>query len=177
MANPIKKLLDKLKQISLKDLLQEVKKIASIGLACKASTIIEKLLWIVLGISGVVWAVFFLTIQVQDWNENAGILTKGKFELKYPAITICPKISTKYAIAERLGNFIDPLKLPEELLSLRQEFFMCTTSDELLEAWDISRINAFANYEDFCLETSYPDKGCKVNLEVHLSISTLLLKK
>ena len=67
MVNPVKNLLDKLKKISLKDLLQEVKKIASIGLECKASTIIEKLLWIVLGISGVVWAVFFLTIQVQDW--------------------------------------------------------------------------------------------------------------
>ena len=46
-------------------------------------------------------------------------------DLKYPAVTICPKISTKYAIAERLGNYIDPLKLPKELLSLRLDFLTC----------------------------------------------------
>ena len=46
-------------------------------------------------------------------------------DLKYPAATICPKISTKYAIAERLGNYIDPLNLPEELLSLRHDFLTC----------------------------------------------------
>ena len=174
MANPIKKLLDKLKQISLKDLLQEVKKIASIGLACKASTIIEKLLWIVLGISGVVWAVFFLTIQVQDWKENAGILTKGKIELKYPAITICPKVSTKYAIAERLANLIDPLKIPKELQSLRQEFFMCA-SGGLLGELDSYRATAYNNYRDFCLDTSSPEKGCKVNLGVDLHSLSILI--
>ena len=46
-------------------------------------------------------------------------------DLKYPAVTICPKISTKYAIAERLGNYIDPLNSPEELLSLRHDFLTC----------------------------------------------------
>ena len=167
MVNPIKKLLDKLKQNSLKDLLQEVKKIASIGLACKASTIIEKILWIVLGIIGIAWFVFFLTIQVQDWNENAGILTKGKFELKYPAITICPKVSTKYAIAERLGNLMDPLKIPKELQSLRQEFFMCA-SGGLLADLDKNRWDAYNYYFDFCVDTSSPDIGCKVNIKIDI---------
>ena len=50
-----------------------------------------------------------------------------KTELKYPAVTICPKISTKYAIAERLGNYIDPGNLPKGLLSLQQEMFLCAT--------------------------------------------------
>ena len=46
-------------------------------------------------------------------------------DLMNPAVTICPKVSTKDAIAERLGNFINPMNLPQELLSLRHEFFMC----------------------------------------------------
>ena len=48
-----------------------------------------------------------------------------KTDLKYPAVTICPEVSTKYAIAERLGNLVDPMNLPEELLSLRHNFLMC----------------------------------------------------
>ena len=61
-------------------------------------------------------------------QDGASVLIQGDpetTELKYPAVTICPKISTKYAIAERLGNYIDPLKLPEELLSLRLNFLTC----------------------------------------------------
>ena len=75
-----------------KDMLGEVRKIATIGMAWEASTILEKVIWIVLGIIGIVWAGSFLTIQFKDWDEDAGILTKGNFELKYPAITICPKV-------------------------------------------------------------------------------------
>ena len=63
-------------------------------------------------------------------EDGATVLIKGDPEttiLKYPAVTICPKISTKYAIAERLGNYIDPLKLPEELISLRHDFLTCAS--------------------------------------------------
>ena len=45
--------------------------------------------------------------------------------LKYPAVTICPTVSTKYGIAERLGNYIDPNKLPEKVLLLKKELFKC----------------------------------------------------
>ena len=61
-------------------------------------------------------------------QDGATVLVQGnseKMNLKYPAVTVCPKVSTKYSIAERLGNLIDPMNLPEELLSLRQDFFMC----------------------------------------------------
>ena len=78
------------------------------------------------------------------------------------------KVSTKYAIAERLGNFIDPMNLPEELLSLRQEFFMCTKTSGMLEAWTIDRPYAYTYYQTFCLDTSYPKKGCKVNFALCL---------
>ena len=64
------------------------------------------------------------------WNEHTSILIQGdsdSTEIKSPAVTICPKVSTKHAIAERLGNYIDPMYLPKELLTLRRAFFKCAT--------------------------------------------------
>ena len=64
------------------------------------------------------------------WNEHASILIQGdsdSTEIKSPAVTICPKVSTKHAIAERLGNYIEPMYLPKELLTLRRAFFKCAT--------------------------------------------------
>ena len=64
------------------------------------------------------------------WNEHASILIQGdsdSTEIKSPAVTICPKVSTKHAIAERLGNYIDPMFLPEELVALRRAFLKCAT--------------------------------------------------
>ena len=69
-------------------------------------------------------------MKALSWNEHASILIQGdsdSTEIKSPAVTICPKVSTKYAIAERLGNYIDPMYLPEELLALRRAFFKCAT--------------------------------------------------
>ena len=52
-------------------------------------------------------------------------------ELKYPAMTVCSKDSVKYALAERLGNYLDPEKyLPEEFISLRAEFMKCAAGME-----------------------------------------------
>ena len=72
----------------------------------------------------------YLCWKVFSWDESASVLIKGDSEtteLEYPAVTICPKISTKYAIAERLGNYIDPDNLPKGLLSLQQDIFLCAT--------------------------------------------------
>ena len=51
--------------------------------------------------------------------------------LGYPAVTICPKVSTKYGIAERLGNYIDPNNLPEKILTLKKELFKCRFNSSL----------------------------------------------
>ena len=48
-------------------------------------------------------------------------------DLKYPAVTLCPKVSSRYGIVERMGNYIDPLNLTKELLSLRHDYFICAT--------------------------------------------------
>ena len=106
--------------------------------------------------------------QVFSWDESASVLIKGDSEttdLKYPAVTICPKISTKYAIAERLGNYIDPGNLPEGLLELQQEIFLSVTG--LMDGdgfvgtigWGV---NDFVNwYLEMC-DTIYLSAGCLV---------------
>ena len=63
-----------------------------------------------------------------SWEKSPLVLIQDNIDeklLKYPAVTICPKVSTKYGIAERLGNYIDPNKLPEKALLLKKELFKC----------------------------------------------------
>ena len=81
----------------------------------------------------------------------------------HPAVTICPKISTKYAIAERLGNYIDPGNLPKGLLSLQQDIFLCATG--LMDG--NSKINWGVNeyvtwYLDKCYSGALRTEDCVV---------------
>ena len=106
-------------------LFAEVRNITTIDLMYNAATVFEKVLWGLIGVFGSMWAVYFISMQLRE--DHASILLQGDLkstEMKYPAISICPKITSKYAIAERLGNFIDPMNMPDELLSLRQDFFL-----------------------------------------------------
>ena len=70
-----------------------------------------------------------MNVMIKD--ENPLIAIRGDIDLsevEYPAITICSEQTTKYAFAERLGNYIDPdLELPHPLKKLQKKFF-----DELL---------------------------------------------
>ena len=96
---------------------------------------------------------------------NASLLIQGDpeaIDFKHPAVTICPKVSTKYGIAERLGNYIDPNKLPEEALSLKREIFKCRF-DKLLE------IDKNYNDENF-VQNDYDSGWGKIQMP-----STLLL--
>ena len=71
----------------------------------------------------------FLKLQVLSWELNASVLIQGDtdaIDLKYPVVTICPKVSTKYGIAERLGNYIDPNNLPDKAMLLKREMFKCS---------------------------------------------------
>ena len=98
-------------------------------MALQASNIVEIFLWISLGILGITWILYIMNVMIKD--ENPLIAIRGDIDLsevEYPAITICSEQTTKYAFAERLGNYIDPdLELPYPLKKLQKKFF-----DELL---------------------------------------------
>ena len=145
-----------------KELLDELRNITTLDLAYKASTILEKILWVLICITGTIWAVYFINLQFLSWEESPSVIIQGKLDsadLKYPAVTICPKFSNKYAIAERLGNFIDPNNLPEELLILRQEFFMCAT-----RLWKQKPSTGKKYYKERCIAAEDKNNGCQVTI-------------
>ena len=142
-----------------KEVFVELRNIKTIDLAYKAANVLEKILWVLMGMIGATWAVYFIT----SWDDDASVLTQGDsntLELKYPAVTICPKVSTKYAIAERLGNYIDPMNLPKELLSLRQDFLLCATGL-------IKKALSYKSYKQwygfYCGGLPFRRNGCKVH--------------
>ena len=96
----------------------------------------------------------FLKLQVLSWELNASVLIQGDtdaIDLKYPAVTICPKVSTKYGIAERLGNYIDPNNLPDKAMLLKREMFKCSLDSPS----DIDK-----NYADIYFVEYDSDSGC-----------------
>ena len=131
-----------LQSTSYKEAFAELRNITTIDWACKAASFLEKGLWAFIGIIGTIWAVYFISDQFISFDENASVLTQGNsevMELKYPAVTICPKVSTKYGIAERLANFIDPEHLPEKLLVLKKKFLKCSLrKNDLLSPLEMS---------------------------------------
>ena len=107
-----------------KTLVSNLRAIKAIDLTCTAVNYFEKVLWACIGTIGVLWIFYVVTRQVQIWNENSTIITKGHFELtdvKYPAITICSKGTT----AERLRNYLDSEKpLPNRYSLFRFALFL-----------------------------------------------------
>ena len=47
-----------------KEVLVELRNITTIDLAIKSSNLLEKLLWTLIGITGTIWAAYFITLQV-----------------------------------------------------------------------------------------------------------------
>ena len=105
-----------------------VKEIKTVGLTFKTQHIFEKLLWILIGVFGLGWSTYFILIQVFTWNESPLIIQKNYMKLDqidYPGITICSQTSTRYSIAERLGNYINPQNIPTGLVNLQERMKMC----------------------------------------------------
>ena len=91
-----------------KSVIEYFRSITCIDLAFKATNVLEILMWVVIGISGVMWAGYFITHLATDKNPIIVTQIEAKLtDIKYPAMTICSKASTKYAIAERMGNYLN----------------------------------------------------------------------
>ena len=102
--------------------------IVSIDLTFKASNVLEKLIWTSIGIIGTLWAIYFIAFLVTNKNPIIDTSLDVKLsDLKYPAMTICSETSTKFAIAERLGNYLNgnskKLKHLLKIYTLAMTFF------------------------------------------------------
>ena len=76
------------------------------------------------------------------------------------------KGSPKYAVAERLGNYLNPeLELPGEFKSLSNELLKCEylkfkrRMKKYLKLYNLRK----NDYEVFCVTKLIPDKGCQVS--------------
>ena len=69
------------------NVLKNLKTIKTIDLAFSATTFVEKVLWVTIGILGLIWISYIIPIQISTWDENAIIITKGSAEID----TICKK--------------------------------------------------------------------------------------
>ena len=83
--------------IFYKEVLVELRKITTIDLASKSANLLEKLLWTLIGITGTIWAAYFITLQV---SIIAYFLSKAKIISKLISII------SKYSMDLIFTNFL-----------------------------------------------------------------------
>ena len=139
----------------------ELRNIKCIDLICKDTCILEKICWATIGILGIIWAFHFIVLQLFIWDENPAIIQKGNIELSelnYPAITICSKHSTKYAIVEQLGNYLNvDIELPENVDNLLTKMLFC----RIHSSKDVFYSRRYYK-DEACGSNQVPYHGCKV---------------
>ena len=126
----------------LRKISDEIESIGSIELAVKATSVLEKFLWMAFFVFGIGWLGYFLREMIEDENPKTSIRMPLEInDLDYPAMTFCSEMSTKYAIAEKLGNMIDTSKeLPVTLQKLRSNI-LSKQMDDYSKAYKPSCVN------------------------------------
>ena len=109
--------------------------ITSIDLTFKAPNVIEKLIWAIIGMFGLFWAIYFVTYLMTVKNPITFTSLDVKLsDLKYPAMTVCSETSTKFAIAERMGNYLNgnspKLQHLLKIYTVAMTFFSKTKNDK-----------------------------------------------
>ena len=91
-------------------------------------------------------------------------------ETEKPAITICPHGSTKFTVAERLGNFLSTkADIPNEIFKWQHLMVLCVSifSKKFLS------IKAEI-YEKWCIQSEKMKEACQVSLFLSFAIDTYL---
>lgn len=160
-----------------KQFMNELKNVKTVGLAYIADNLLEKFFWVSIGLLGIAWGFYLIPSNVDVWINNPSIVTKSNMNLsqiQYPAITIKSPGITKYAILERLINYVRPDKLPLKLRQLRTILLKCATDQDIEMKTDRKYFAAFQNE---CVYNFSPtqtvEKACKV-LITPTSIQKLL---
>ena len=114
-----------------------------------------------------IWIIYFIKHNIEDENPLIGRrINIDISEVEYPAITLCSELTTKYAFAERLGNYLDPDESHPDLLPKLQNKYL----EKKLENYEIKDNYYLYTYEFDC--KSFPltrkDKHCEVS-PIHIS--------
>ena len=141
----------------------EFKAITTVDLTSKAVNYVEKLLWIALGMIGIIWAIYFMALVIKDENPIVKtIQDKSLMETEKPAITICPHGSTKFTVAERLGNFISTKEyIPNEILEWQHMMMLCGS----IFSEDYQYTSKWI-YENWCINSDKMKVACQVSKNI-----------
>lgn len=135
--------------IKSRELSDELKNIRSIELAYSSKNVVLMFVWTILGLIGIAWAFYLFPNNYDVWKHNPSIISKANLDLRqidYPAISISVPGVTKYALAERLGNYIQPKKLPIQIRKLRNLLWKCSTPISS------DKINTDKEYYDYYID-------------------------
>ena len=150
----------------LQIIFDELRNITTVDLVYNARCCFEKLLWATIGIIGTIWAFVFFESQFKLWNESPWLTTRAHVhlsQLQYPAITFCSDGATKYAVAERLGNYIDPTSMnkSKDMTNLKILILQQILPDQVQRALKSVGKNS---YKSECRKSR--NIGCKVRLYI-----------
>ena len=105
---------------------EELTNITTLNLITSSGSILEKILWAMIAVSGTIFIYNVVDIQLANWRDNPALVTKVTKKLAdmpLPAVTFCPKAMHKYGLVEHLGNYINPKKkVPKEVVAIQNEF-------------------------------------------------------
>ena len=105
---------------------EELTNITTLNLITSSDSMLEKILWTMIAISGTVFIYQVVSLQLANWRDNPALVTKVTKKLAdmpLPAVTFCHKGLHRYRLVEHLGNYIDPeKKVPKEVVAIRNEF-------------------------------------------------------
>ena len=163
--------------IKTRELFDELKNIRTIELINATKNVVAKLLWATLGITGIFWAFYFVPNNYDVWQNNPSIISRASMSLskiEYPAISIATPGSTKYAIAERLANYIKPNSLPGKLKEIRNLLLKCSAFQKRSNPSDKVYFNS---YQDKCLFNFYATPNEKSACHVSLFIRTYVCSR
>ena len=82
----------------VRDIVNELKHIQTVGTAFRAENLLEKIVWALIGILGIAWAFYFLPLQYSLWTNNPAIISLRNVplsDLDYPSLTLFPNGSER----------------------------------------------------------------------------------
>ena len=144
----------------------EIHDIATIGLVAKSSYLIEKLIWLILGIVGLAWLSYVIYLVVLDDNPTVtNIENLDLTDIDEPAITICSESMNRVGIADRIGNSIESSKLKELIAKWSGIMKLCATMYSQVSPTD-KNSNGYESqkkFESICFSNGKMPKSCQVS--------------
>ena len=125
--------------------------ICSIRFSIDAYSKIEKVFWIVVCILGSILGIYIINNQILSWQDNpivSSSISIPLHQVDVPAVTLCHRGSSKFAIAKRFGNAV---KNSDKLAKFRKVLIRKVALENLHLP-----VDHFSEIESVC--TKYPNK-------------------